>query len=472
MDRERVRAGRRAGRPPTRGPGRRARGPLRPWPAALLAAFLLALLLPAVAPVGAAEPRVTGIRFGTHGETTRLVVDIDRRLEPVVVVRDEPPRLVLDLPEVRFRVREHPLGRPRGLVTGHRFGRLEPGRSRIVVDLRAPFRIARRLLLPPSASSRYWRFVLDLAPVAEPSPREVADRRASPPLPVARPAPGPPQRTAATEPPPPRAGLSAHATRAGEPRPAAGRENRPSATPVPRARPATAAVLRRPVIVIDPGHGGIDPGTIGVNGELEKNLTLAMAKTLRHVLRRSGRYEVRLTREDDRFLPLRERIAIARRHRADLFVSLHADSIADRSVRGASVYTLSEKASDAEAERLARKENRVDVLAGVDLSGQDEIVAEILIDLVQRDTSNKSIVFADTLIGEIGEVTRLLRRTRRYAGFAVLKSPDTPSVLLELGYLSNPCDAARLADARHRERLAEAIARAIDRYFDNLRPPL
>jgi len=169
---------------------------------------------------------------------------------------------------------------------------------------------------------------------------------------------------------------------------------------------------------------------------------------------------------------LRERIAIARRLGADLFLSLHADSIDDRRVRGASVYTLSEQASDAEAERLAHKENRVDVLAGVDLSVQDEIVAGILIDLARRDTNNKSIIFAETLIEEIDDVAELLRRTRRYAGFAVLKAPDTPSVLLELGYLSNPRDAARLSDPRYRERLARSIARAIDRYFDNLRPPL
>lgn len=441
------------------------RAPWRPGASVLLGLFAaLVVLLTGLRHGYAIEPEVAGIRFGLHGERTRIVIDFDRRVEPHLAVRDSPPRLVIDLPEVRFRVREHPLGRPRGLAAGHRYGRLEPGRSRIVIDLRQPFRVAGSSLLPPSRDSRYWRLVLDLEAlpaVAEPP----ADRRQ---LAV----PGPPPETkseggegsgavgvAPVDRPPPTDGAQVASPRV-------------VAVPVPRPVPGARTTERRPVVVLDPGHGGIDPGAIGVNGEPEKELTLRMAKELRRELQRSGRYEVHLTREDDRFIPLRERVAIARRLGADLLLSLHADSIEDRNVHGASVYTVSEIASDAEAERLASKENRADVLAGVDLSVQDEIVAEILIDLARRDTNNKSIVFAETLIAEIDGVTPLLKRTRRYAGFAVLKSPDTPSVLLELGYLSNPRDAARLSDAAYRQRLAGAIARAIDRYFDHLRPPL
>jgi N-acetylmuramoyl-L-alanine amidase len=443
---------------------------------ATLLMLLLALLRPAFGQ-SAAEPEVTGIRFGEHGRQTRIVVDFDRRLGPTVRVLSDPPRLVLDLPEVRFRIRPDPLRSPRGLATGHRYGRLEPGRSRIVFDLSAPFRIARQFLLPPSRTSRWWRYVLDLEPEA---PAEVAaaagSRRA--PLPTPRPQSVEAERPTATAqaepaPAPEEREPPASPSAAAEPAQPAAPE---AAAPTPAARPDPAAkpapVSKRPVIVLDPGHGGVDPGTVGVNGELEKHITLEMARALARELRQSGHYEVHLTRDDDRFIPLSERIAIARSLGADLFLSLHADSIADPRVRGASVYTLSEQASDAEAERLARKENRVDVLAGVDLSVQDEIVAGILIDLARRDTNNKSITFAETLIAEIGDVAELLRRTRRYAGFAVLKSPDTPSVLLELGYLSNPRDAARLGDPRYRERLARAIVRAIDRYFANLRPPL
>ncbi len=219
------------------------------------------------------------------------------------------------------------------------------------------------------------------------------------------------------------------------------------------------------MIVIDPGHGGVDPGTIGVGGLREKDLTLAMARALARELRQSGRYVVHLTRADDRFVPLRERVRIARRLGADLFLSLHMDSLADRRVQGASVYTLSEQASDAEAARLAAKENLVDVLAGLEVPVEDPTVARILLDLAQRDTLNKSIVLAEALVREIARVQPLLRRNRRYAGFAVLKAPDTPSVLIELGYLSNPQDAARLSDPAFRRRLAGAIRRAIDAYF-------
>lgn len=449
--------------------------PLKPALPVIAILLLLAWLQPAFGQ-STGDPEVTGIRFGEHGRQTRIVIDFDRRLAPAVTVLSDPPRLVLDLPEVRFRIRPHPLAHPRGLATAHRYGRLEPGRSRIVFDLKSPFHIARQLVLPPSSTSRFWRFVLDLE-LQAPAAVAAAPTNERAPLPTPRPQGIDADRPMATVPeepavdqghtprpaPPPAAVPAQPATPEAAP-------PTPATPPGPVAKPAP--VNKRPVIVLDPGHGGVDPGTVGVNGELEKTITLAMAQALARELRQSGRYEVHLTRDDDRFIPLAERIAIARRLGADLFLSLHADSITDARVRGASVYTLSEQASDAEAERLARKENRVDVLAGVDLSVQDEIVAGILIDLARRDTNNKSITFAETLIDEIADVAELLRRTRRYAGFAVLKSPDTPSVLLELGYLSNPRDAARLGDPRYRDDLARAIARAIDRYFANLRPPL
>ncbi len=240
----------------------------------------------------------------------------------------------------------------------------------------------------------------------------------------------------------------------------------PAAPPVVRPRPETY------VIVLDPGHGGVDPGTRGVNGVDEKEVTLAFARAVARELRKSDRYRVFLTRTDDRFVPLRERVRMAQARDADLFISLHADSIADPKISGASVYTLSETASDAEAARLARKENKVDILAGVDLTDQDPIVASILIDLAWRETNNRSIDFAELLTEELGRVTRLLRRNRRFAGFVVLKSPETPSVLVELGYLSNERNAALLMDAGYRQRVAVAVRRAVDRYFDALKPPL
>ncbi len=223
--------------------------------------------------------------------------------------------------------------------------------------------------------------------------------------------------------------------------------------------------LRKPVIVLDPGHGGIDPGGIGVGGVEEKTITLPMALELRRLLEAEGRYRVILTRDDDTYLPLRDRIKVAHDAGADLFVSLHADISSDPRQAGASVYTLSETASDKEAARLAASENKADILAGADLSNQDPVVASILIDLAQRDTSNHSITFADLLVDQLGEVTRLVRHTRRFAGFVVLKSPETPSVLIELGYVSNRLDARRLAQPGYRAQLAAAIVDAIDRYF-------
>jgi N-acetylmuramoyl-L-alanine amidase len=219
------------------------------------------------------------------------------------------------------------------------------------------------------------------------------------------------------------------------------------------------------VIVIDPGHGGDDPGAIGVSGTYEKNITLAAARDVRNELQRLGGYRVVLTRERDKFIRLRDRVAFGRDAGADLFVSLHADTMPNRQVRGASVYTLSETASDAEAAALAVQENKADLIAGVDLTQETSEVANILIDLAQRETMNRSAQFAALLVDELRRETRLLRNTHRFAGFAVLKAPDVPSVLVELGFLSNRRDEKMLRTKAYRQKLAAAIARGIDRYL-------
>jgi N-acetylmuramoyl-L-alanine amidase len=222
----------------------------------------------------------------------------------------------------------------------------------------------------------------------------------------------------------------------------------------------------KPIIVLDPGHGGRDPGTIGINGTKEKNVTLAVAKAIRNVLEKSGRYTVVTTRDDDGSVALRRRQDIARAANGSVFISLHADSLTrDTSMRGASVYTLSETASDREAARLAQKENKADVVSGIDLSHQDPIVSSILIDLALRDAANRSVVFADELVDSLGDVTLLLRRTRRFAGFVVLKSPDMPTVLVELGFLSNPQDERLLTRPAHHARIGRAVLAALDHYF-------
>ena len=216
--------------------------------------------------------------------------------------------------------------------------------------------------------------------------------------------------------------------------------------------------------MIDPGHGGIDPGAVGESAT-EKELTLAVAKALKKELEATGKFRVALTRSKDVYIPLRERFGLAREKGADLFISLHADSHNDPLTRGASVYTLSEKASDAEAEALAAKENKSDIIAGVDLSKQSNVVTDILIDLAQRDTKNMSTRFAGLLVNELKRETMLLGNTHRYAGFAVLKAPDVPSVLIEMGYISSSKDEALLASVTHQKRLAKAIRGAIENYF-------
>ena len=218
-------------------------------------------------------------------------------------------------------------------------------------------------------------------------------------------------------------------------------------------------------MVVDPGHGGVDPGTTGISGIYEKELTLAAAKELKRQLEASGRYQVVLTRDKDVFLPLRERVQLARTARAELFISLHADSIGSDSIVGSSVYTLSEKASDAQAAALAANENKADTIAGANLDGYSGEVADILIDLAQRETKNDSAKYAHDLVQELDRSGRMLEHASRSAGFAVLKAPDVPSVLLEMGYLSNPQEERELRDPAYRVRLMTAVKRAVDIYF-------
>lgn len=225
----------------------------------------------------------------------------------------------------------------------------------------------------------------------------------------------------------------------------------------------------KPVIIIDAGHGGQDPGTIGPKKTQEKTVVLAFAKELEKQLNASGKYKTVLTRKGDYFIPLRERIAHARKSKGNLFISLHADSAPGGSARGLSVYTLSENASDKEAEALAEKENRSDIIAGVDLGGQDKDVTNILISLAQRETNNQSAILADTIAGALrDDGIKLLEPTHRMAGFAVLKAPDIPSVLIETGFLSNQEEESKLNSAAYRAKLVGGIVNGIGRYFQTV----
>jgi N-acetylmuramoyl-L-alanine amidase len=226
-----------------------------------------------------------------------------------------------------------------------------------------------------------------------------------------------------------------------------------------------AKIADKPTIVIDAGHGGQDPGTSGYNGTQEKEITLHYAYALRDALLKTGRYHVALTRDDDRYLLLRDRVKRARKAKGDLFISLHADSAPTRYARGLSVYTISEKASDKEAEQLAAKENKADVIGGMDLSSASKDVADILIDLAGRETRAKSAKFADLAVRYLGREVHLLSNTHRFAGFAVLKAPDIPSVLIEIGFLTTPREEHLLKSTAYQAKVVHAVVKAIDSYF-------
>ena len=233
------------------------------------------------------------------------------------------------------------------------------------------------------------------------------------------------------------------------------------------ARPARQSVPARtaPLVVLDPGHGGKDPGAIGISGVLEKHVVFAAAGELARRLRASGRYRVSLTRENDVFIPLEERVAIAQGLGASLFISLHADAVADHTVRGASVYTLAASASDAQSARLADHENAADRFGGSGPAGVTPHVAQILASLVRHETRVDSAHLQQHAVASLGQSVPLLENPARHAGFTVLKAADIPSVLVEMGFMSNTHDEAALCQPGHRAMVATAIHKAVDGYF-------
>src|SRR5215472_476741 len=237
---------------------------------------------------------------------------------------------------------------------------------------------------------------------------------------------------------------------------------------VPPLRPPTAR--RQPMIVIDPGHGGIDPGAVSPSGNYEKDIVLATAGLLASQLAAAHRYRVLLTRSTDEFIPLRDRVARARAWKADLFLSIHADALPETEMRGLSVFTLSAQASDREAAALAVSQNRADLVGGVDLSRQPRDVGKILLDLTRRQTSNLSITLARNLVDQLGREVVLLERPHRSADFAVLTAPDIPSALVELGCLSNPTEQRLLQQRAYQQRLARGLVRAVETFFARREP--
>lgn len=387
--------------------------------AAVYAAFLGASL--ASGPAAAAGLEVKDLRIGIRDNSTRFVIDLSQKVEPRIFGLPDPFRIVIDLPEVDFTLPPSRLSASGGLVERLRYGLFRPGTSRLVLDLRNSAKVAKSFTLPPDGA-KPWRLVIDLAPTDRAG--FIAAMRPTPPVVGGQAVPIPPLRT----------------------------------EPVKRAIP---------VVVLDAGHGGVDPGAIGASGVFEKDIVLAYAKEIKRQLEAGGRIKVVLSRQRDIFLPLRERVQSARRAEAALFLSLHVNSHKSRSISGFSAYTLSEKASDAEAHALAAKENKADVIGGLNLGTYSDDVQNILIDFAQAKTNELSVRFArDIMVKEVSQSARLVKRPWRSAGFAVLKAPDVPSVLIELGYVTNRQEERKLKDAKYRRTLSASIARSVVRYLE------
>lgn len=380
---------------------------------AFLSVFLALVVLAAAPRPAAADIVATGASFSVVEGATRFVLELSGEPKHRIFVVDSPPRVVVDLDDVTFRLGGgNTESAAEGVVGAWRFGALSGNTGRIVLDLEAPALAVRQFFLPPLAG-RPGRLILDFE----------------------------------------RAGDGRFA--------AAARAATAFAPPEPARETADG-----PVVVIDPGHGGVDPGASTKDGRLEKDIVLDFARRLREEIEAvQPSLTVRLTRSDDRFLSLSQRIRIARAYGASLFISVHADSAPEAFVRGASVYTLSERPSDSEAAALAARENLADTVSGVVEPEAQEDVSSILADLMRRETKTYSHAFAGELVNAMSGRIALNSNPHRSARFRVLMAHDIPSVLVELGYLSNADDSAHLLDPEWRDNAIGAISSAVGDFF-------
>ena len=380
-------------------------------------------------------PVASDARLAGDGKQTRFILDLDQTISFRAFPLADPYRVVVDVPQLSFQLPADVGSAGRGLIKAFRYGLVMPGGSRIVFDLTGPARIANAYVLD-AANGQPPRLVLELEEVDRTTFVQSLSADGRPEL---RPAIADARDAAVAMP--------AKAEEAAPPKP-------------------VATTDLRPVVVIDPGHGGPDNGT-QMGSENEKSLVLGFGLALRDRIEKSGKYRVVMTRTDDTFIPLSDRVRIARNQSAALFVSIHADALPRREgdAQGATIYTLSDRASDAEAERLAEVENKADAIGGVNLTEEPTDVADILIDLAQRETRTFSNRFARLLMGDMKTTTRMHKHPLKSAGFRVLKAPDVPSVLIELGYVSNKDDLEHLVSESWRSRTVGSVAHAIDTFF-------
>jgi len=380
----------------------------------------LGLVLAAFGASAARPVTVKDVRLWAGPDGTRLVFDLSAPVEHNVLTLDNPDRVVVDIPGGALES-ERVLPQGQGFVKQLRAAAQPNGDLRVVVDLTGPAQ-PKAFTVGPQESYGH-RLVLDLSP----SKGTVAAAAASPPSP----------------------------------------------TSPPLVVKAVADAHGRDIIVaIDAGHGGVDPGSVGKRGTYEKHVTLAIAKRLKDRIDREPGMRAVLTRENDIYIDLRDRIVRARKQRADMFVSIHADSYTNRSVAGSSVYVLSARgASDESARWLADRENSADLIGGVKLDDKDSVLASVLLDLSQGASMSASIDAAELVMQELYKIGNITNRGVKHAGFLVLKSPDIPSMLVETAFISNPTEEARLLDPKHQQRLAEAIHQGVRAYFYTNPPP-
>ena len=461
--------------------------------AILSGAILSGALMPSSA--HAAENSILGLRLGVIGvegdaaqseQTLRVVIETRTPVTPRVTLLHDPYRLVVDMPATHWQVENVP---PRGILAkpparAYRFGKPTPDMGRVVIELDAPAIPVRRFSLPPENGG--YRLVLDLVDRGATAFSVAAKVLSREQMPVSRP-------LANASPALPAEPLSATvdasngAASNGAASNGAASNGAANTTPVPKpaavpkptdaAPPATASTVATPlakprkwVVFIDAGHGGKDPGAIGHSKTQEKHITLAAALELARQLRATGVVEPVLSRDDDRYLRLRERIQLARSREADVFISLHADAAPSAKAYGLSIFTLSDTASDKEAALLAKKENQADLIGGPDLAVEDPQAADELLRMFQRESMNQSTYLASAILNQIGDLPGGTKRGHRFAGFAVLKAPDMPSVLVEMGFVTNRRDESNLKKESYRRKVVERLARAIIAYLEEYGP--
>ncbi|MFT7144025.1 MAG: N-acetylmuramoyl-L-alanine amidase [Alphaproteobacteria bacterium] len=365
---------------------------------------------------------VKKVRLGQHGEMTRVVLESDQVIKPEYFSLQTPPRFVLDFKKSDFKVEVGHLKLPAGgIIEGVRQGLFKPGVTRMVVDLDRAVNAS--VFNIPASKGKGHRLVIDLKPATK---AQIAKQKAK------------------------LKSLQAQ------------KRSKPRAVEIfERVKKKSNEV----VVVLDPGHGGVDPGAVGRNRTYEKHVVLQIAKKLKTELEKTKGVRVYLTRSKDIFVPLKDRVAFAQRKNADMFVSIHADAHSDRRIKGGSVYALSDSASDKEAHRLARNANKGDLIAGMDMREESKNVKSILIDLTQRETMNKSAILAADILGVMRDKVSVRKEKVAFAGFRVLKAPEIPSVLVEVTYLSNVREERKLKQRDHQQLLAKSIAKGVNKYI-------